>query len=69
MEIYFLETQKQITELDIDRNEMTEKDLSRITILQKVNCNLINKNVGKASRIKQLSMINIWLMPGCSFRI
>lgn len=49
---------KQIANLDIDRNEMTEKDLSRITILQKVNSNLITKNVGKASRVKQLTMIN-----------
>jgi hypothetical protein len=53
---------KEIANLDIDRNEMTEKDLSRITILQKVNSNLISKNVGKASRIKQLTTINESLM-------
>ena len=49
---------KEIANLDIERNEMNEKDLSRITILQKVNSNLISKNVGKASRIKQLTTIN-----------
>lgn len=49
---------KQIADLDVDRNEMSEKDLSRITILQKINSNLIAKNVGKASRIKQLRIVN-----------
>lgn len=49
---------KKIADLDIDRNEMTEKDLSRITILQKVNSNLISKNIGKASRIRHLTIIN-----------
>lgn len=49
---------KEISNLDIERNEMSEKDLARITILQKINSNLINKNVGKASRIKQLTTVN-----------
>jgi elongation factor P--beta-lysine ligase len=49
---------KQIANLDIDRNEMSEKDLSRITILQKVNSTLIGKNIGKASRIKHLKIVN-----------
>ena len=49
---------KQIANLNTERNEMSEKDLSRLTILQKVNANLISKNVGKASRIKQLTTIN-----------
>lgn len=49
---------KQIANLEIERNEMSEKDLSRITILQKVNANLISKNVGKASRIKHLTIVN-----------
>lgn len=49
---------KEIAKLDIDRNQMTEKDLERITILQKVNSNLISKNIGKSSRIRQLTLIN-----------
>lgn len=49
---------KNISGIRVDRNEMTEKELSRITVLQKVNSNLITKNVGRESRIKQLTMIN-----------
>jgi hypothetical protein len=49
---------KQIANLDIERNEMTEKDLSRLTMLQKVNSTLIKKNVGRESRKKHLSIVN-----------
>lgn len=38
-----------------NRNEMTEQELKQITYLQKVNANLISKNIGKDSRIKRLS--------------
>lgn len=37
-----------------DRNEMTEQELKQITYLQKVNANLISKNIGKDSRIRRL---------------
>ena len=37
-----------------DRNEMTEQELKQITYLQKVNANLISKNIGKDARIKRL---------------
>lgn len=53
---------KKIANLNTERNEMSEKDLSRITVLQKVNANLISKNVGKASRIRQLTTVNESLM-------
>jgi hypothetical protein len=53
---------KQIANLDIDRNEMTEKDLSRLTMLQKVNSTLIKKNIGVDSRKKHLSIINESMM-------
>lgn len=49
---------KQIANLEIERNEMTEKDLSRLTMLQKVNSTLIKKNVGRESRKKHLSIVN-----------
>lgn len=39
-----------------ERNVMTEKQLNTITQLQKLNTLLINKGVGKASRIKQLEL-------------
>lgn len=42
---------------DKDRNEMTENELAKITTLQKVNANLISKNVGKESRKKHLLII------------
>lgn len=37
-----------------DRNEMNEQELKQITYLQKVNANLISKNIGKDSRVKRL---------------
>jgi hypothetical protein len=40
-----------------ERNEMTEKELNLITILQKVNSQLIIDNVGKVSRAKHLEII------------
>jgi hypothetical protein len=43
---------------DKNRNEMSETELSKITILQKVNSTLINDKVGKKSRIKQLQMVS-----------
>ena len=49
---------KEISGLDRDRNELSEKELQRITTLQKVNCTLVKKRVGKQSRIKQLKIIN-----------
>lgn len=49
---------KKVSGIKVDRNEMTEKELSRITVLQKVNSNLITKGVGRDSRVKQLTMIN-----------
>ena len=44
------------------RNEMTEQELKQITYLQKVNANLLSKNIGKTKRMKRLieaSEINI----------
>ena len=49
---------KQVSKIKGERNEMSQKELDRITILQKVNCTLIKKNVGRPSRIKQLTIIN-----------
>jgi hypothetical protein len=49
---------KKIANLEIDRNEMTEKDLNRLTVLQKVNANLIRRQVGIESRKKHLEIIN-----------
>lgn len=43
---------------DLPRNEMTEQQLNKITILQKVNCTLIKEKVGKDSRRKQLELIS-----------
>lgn len=40
-----------------ERNEMTESELNKITILQKVNTTLIKDGVGKESRKKQLNII------------
>ena len=51
-------TIRQIANLEIDRNEMTEKDLTRLTILQKVNSTLIKDNVGKESRKRHLIIVN-----------
>jgi len=39
-----------------DRNLMTEKDLSNITQMQRMNSLLLRKNIGKDSRIKQLTL-------------
>lgn len=41
-----------------DRNEMAEQELNQITYLQKVNANLIQKGIGKESRIKRLNEAN-----------
>lgn len=40
-----------------DRNEMTEKELSAITALQKINTTLIKKGVGLESRRKNILLI------------
>lgn len=49
---------KEISGLDRDRNELSENELKLITTLQKVNCTLIKKRVGRQSRKKQLLIIN-----------
>jgi len=41
-----------------DRNEMTEQELKQITYLQKVNAMLMQKGIGKDSRIKRLQEAN-----------
>jgi KilA-N domain len=41
-----------------NRNELSEEQLRNITILQRVNAQLINDNVGKVSRIKQMQILN-----------
>lgn len=43
--------------IDKSRNELSEKELTNITLLQKVNTNLISKGVGKDSRIKHLKIV------------
>ena len=40
-----------------DRNELSQKELDNITTLQKFNSKLIEKGVGKESRIKQLNQL------------
>lgn len=40
-----------------ERNEMTEDELNKVTILQKVNTTLIKDGVGKEARKKQLNII------------
>jgi len=40
-----------------DRNEMTEKELSNITVLQKFNSELLKKNTGKQSRVRLLNVL------------
>ena len=47
---------KKIAGINKERNEMTEKELDKITILQKVNSTLIKKRIGKESRIKHLEI-------------
>jgi len=42
---------------DKERNEMTEKELNNLTLLQKVNSTLIKDGVGKDSRKRQLELI------------
>jgi hypothetical protein len=57
----FIEEANRIRELvttKTDRNEMTEKELSQITYLQKVNANLIKKRIGKQSRIRRINEAN-----------
>lgn len=48
----------EIAGVNIPRNEMNEKQLEKITILQKVNATLIKEKVGKESRKKQLELIS-----------
>ena len=42
--------------VDTDRNDMTEKELSNVTQLQKLNSMLLRDRVGKDSRLKQLKL-------------
>lgn len=39
-----------------ERNLMTEKELNSITLMQKLNSMLLEKNIGKDARIKQLKL-------------
>lgn len=41
---------------DKDRNEMSEKELSNITQMQKLNAMLLRRNMGKVARDKQLML-------------
>lgn len=58
----YIEEAKLINEIagfgKIPRNEMSEKQLEKITILQKVNTNLIKKGVGKVARKNHLDIIS-----------
>ncbi len=47
----------EIASINKNRNEMSENELAKLTILQKVNTTLINENVGIDSRKKQLMII------------
>jgi len=49
---------KSIAGIGKGRNELTEKELQVITILQKVNSTLITESVGKESRKRQLNLIS-----------
>lgn len=46
-----------ISGINKNRNEMTESELQKITMMQKVNANLIKKNVGIESRKNHLKII------------
>jgi len=48
----------EIAQVNVLRNEMTEKQLEKITILQKINSTLISEKVGKESRKKQLELVS-----------
>lgn len=48
---------KELLGIDKSRNELTEKELSNITTMQKVNTTLIEDRVGKVSRRKHLEII------------
>lgn len=48
----------EIAGVQVPRNEMTEKQLEKITILQKINTTLIKDKVGKESRRKQLELVS-----------
>ena len=48
---------KEAAKIDKSRNELSEKELNLITTLQKHNSNMIKKNIGKASRVKQLNLL------------
>jgi len=47
---------KEIAGIDISRNEMSEAQLTKITLLQKINSQLIKDGVGKTSRKRQLEI-------------
>jgi hypothetical protein len=49
---------KDIANLNIPRNEMTEAQLNKITILQKFNTQLIKEKIGKESRKKSLMQLS-----------
>jgi hypothetical protein len=49
---------KDIAGLNIPRNEMTEEQLKRITMLQKINAQMIRERVGVEKRKKQLEFFN-----------
>lgn len=49
---------KDIANINKPRNEMTEKELAKVTTLQKVNTTLICDNVGRESRKKHLIIIS-----------
>lgn len=48
---------KELAGIDKDRNELPEKDLDVITVLQKMNAEFIKNGVGKESRKRQLEML------------
>ncbi len=48
---------KHLAKIDKHKNELTEKELNKITTMQKVNTTLISDGVGKDSRIRQLKVI------------
>jgi len=48
---------KDLAKLDRDRNNLSESELNKLTILQKVNSTLIRDGVGKKSRMKQLQIV------------
>lgn len=47
---------KDIAKIERTRNELTEKELNKLTLLQKINAQLIREKVGKESRKRQLEL-------------